>query len=200
MCLIRSMLEQLDLFAVETRTQVMGMPDIVRAIADHSARPRYTFMVLDLIARVARPNGAAGPLVRDGNALVPIREWLAATIAPSGARHHQRRATTNKIREELEALGELPADPLLAGRLVEVRVGERVRATGMTAVSRAVSELVSAGLIKRHYQGYRVDHENRGAQRHAVYTITDKVRVALRPDSQTSESRKRSYVRAESSR
>jgi hypothetical protein len=30
---------------------------------------------------------------------------------------------------------------------------------------------VNAGLLRRHYQGYRVDHRNRGGQRHAVYTL-----------------------------
>jgi hypothetical protein len=42
-----------------------------------------------------------------------------------------------------------------------------------------VSELVRAGLVRRHYQGYRVDHVNRGAQRNAVYTIVPEVRRAL---------------------
>jgi predicted transcriptional regulator len=62
----------------------------------------------------------------------------------------------------------------------DAEVRERVRASGMTSISRAVSELVRAGLLKRHYQGYRVDHENRGAQRQAVYTIPPFVRGALR--------------------
>src|SRR3546814_2858773 len=83
LCLIRSMFQQ-DLFAPPPARRTIGIPDIVRTIAEHSARPRYTFMVLDLISRVARANGQAGPLVRDGEALVPIREWLATAIAPSG--------------------------------------------------------------------------------------------------------------------
>lgn len=161
----------------------------------HSARPRYTFMVLDLIARVARSNGEAGPLIREGEALMPIREWLAATIAPSGARHHQRRATTDRVRAALAAKGELPTDPVEADRLIEAEVGDRIRETGMTAISRAVSELVNAGLIRRHYQGFFVDHENRGAQRHAVYTVTDAVRAALHPSIATSENRRQPYVR-----
>lgn len=182
---------QQDLFAA-TPQRTTGMPDIVRIIAEHSARPRYTFMVLDLIARA---NGQAGPLVREGEALVPIREWLAATIAPSGARHHQRRATADKVRAALVGRGEFPGDPAEADRLVEAEVSERVRETGMTAISRAVSELVRAGLITRHYQGFFVDHENRGAQRHAVYTVTDAVRAALHPSIAISEHRRQPYVR-----
>jgi hypothetical protein len=181
MCLIRSML-QLDLFTPPSPRRPIGMTDVVRTVAKHSKRPRYTFMVLDLIARVARSDGEAGPLVRAGEALVPIREWLAATIAPSAARYHQRRATVEKVRAGLLAAGELPCDPAEAECLVEKLVGERVLESGMTAVSRAVSELVSAGLITRHYQGYCVDHENRGAQRQAVYTVAKDVLAALRPD------------------
>src|SRR3546814_2147193 len=97
-------------------------------------------MVLDLISRVARANGQAGPLVRDGEALVPIREWLATAIAPSGARYHQRRATAGKVRAALAAKGELPADTAEAERIVEAQVSERIRDTGMTAISRARSE------------------------------------------------------------
>lgn len=198
LCLIRSMLQP-DLFSPANpqpaATARPELPDIVRVIAEHSSRPRYTFMVLDLIARVARPNGEAGPLIRDGQALVPIREWLAATIALSSARNHQRRDTATKIRTGLAAAGELPVDPAEAERIVEAQVSERIRDTGMTAISRAVSELVRAGLIERHYQGFLVDHENRGAQRHAVYTITPAVRAALHPSATTSENQREFYVR-----
>ncbi|MAM38210.1 MAG: hypothetical protein CL949_06820, partial [Erythrobacter sp.] len=67
--------------------------------------------------------------------------------------------------------------------LVHDEVQVRVRASGKTNLSRAASELVKAGLLKRHYQGYRVDHLNRGAQRQAVYTLTGRARalVSSRP-------------------
>jgi predicted transcriptional regulator len=55
----------------------------------------------------------------------------------------------------------------------------RILRSGRTNVSRAVSDLVRAGLLQRHYQGYRVDHPNRRAQREAVYTIAPDVRRAL---------------------
>lgn len=50
---------------------------------------------------------------------------------------------------------------------------------GRSNVSRAVSDLVRAGLLTRHYQGYEVDHQNRGAQRQVGYTITPEARSAL---------------------
>lgn len=185
LCLIRSMM-QLSLFEPAQSGKITSAPTptidvaaIVRTISAFSARPRYTFIVLDLITRVARPNGQAGPFVRDGERLVPIREWLASTIAPSATRRPQRRATAEKVRAGLAAAGKLPTDPVEAERLVDFAVCERARETGMTAVSRAVSELVRADLIERHYQGYRVDHENRGAQRLAVYTVPPHVRNVL---------------------
>jgi hypothetical protein len=69
-----------------------------------------------------------------------------------------------------------PAD--VAERLDE-EVRSRILRSGRTNVSRAVSDLVRAGLLRRHYKGYRVDHPNRGAQREAVYTITEETRAAL---------------------
>lgn len=157
----------------------LDLPGIMRAITVNSARPRYTFMVLDLIARAAGREGVAGPHVRDGGQMVPIREWLSTVIAPSATRHHLRKSTAQDVRRRMEAQGLLPDDIAEAERLVESEVANRVRASGMTAVSRAVSELVRAGLIRRHYQGYRVDHENRGAQRLAVYTVPAPVRSVL---------------------
>src|SRR3546814_1224550 len=67
--------------------------------------------------------------------------------------------------------GALPMDEGQATAMVEDAIREQVRASGKTNVSRAVSELVRAGLLKRHYQGYCVDHHNRGAQRQAVYVL-----------------------------
>ena len=66
-----------------------------------------------------------------------------------------------------------------AARAIDNEVRERVRRSGRCNVSRAVSDLVRAGLVRRHYQGYRVDHHNRGAQREAVYTITEAAARAL---------------------
>ncbi|QCI96162.1 hypothetical protein FA702_18760 (plasmid) [Novosphingobium sp. EMRT-2] len=183
LCLIRSMLElpfsSLPRPVAAATERSLDLPGIMRAIADHSARPRYTFMVLDLIARAAGRGGAAGPYVREGEQLVPIREWLSAAIAPTAARHHYRRVTVGKVRKALEEQGQLPDDAAACERMVEEEIANRLRASGMTAVSRAVSELVKAGLVKRHYQGYRVDHENRGAQRLAVYTVPPFVRAVL---------------------
>lgn len=178
MCLIRSMLQH-PIRTAPTPIVALDIPAIVREISAYSLRPRYTFMVLDLIARVASTAGEAGPYVQDGRQAVPIREWLASAISPSAERTHQRKATTDAVEQELRSRGALPEDRAEARRIVAEEVAERVKASGKTAISRAVSELVRAGLLKRYYQGFRVDHENRGGQRLAVYTVPPGVRLAL---------------------
>ena len=157
----------------------LDLPGVLARVATASARPRYTFMVLNLIARAAGSNGSSGPYVREEDRVVPIRDWLCDAMTPMAARDHRRMAIAAQVQADLLAEGRLPPDPRAARVTIDEGVRERVRASGKTAVSRAVSELVKAGLVRRHYQGYRVDHENRGAQRQAVYTVLPAVRAAL---------------------
>lgn len=84
-----------------------------------------------------------------------------------------RLTVIERVRADLLARGSMPADADEAETLVHETVDLRLRHSALTNVSRAVSELVRAGLVKRHYQGYRVDHHNRGAQRQAVYSVTE---------------------------
>jgi len=65
----------------------------------------------------------------------------------------------------------LPKNSKAAAYAIDLAVRLRVRASGRCNVSSAVSELVRAGLVHRHYQGWRIDHHNRGARREAVYTL-----------------------------
>lgn len=157
----------------------LGLPALLERLAGISNRPRYAFMVLNLIARAAAANGNAGPYVRDGEALVPIRDWLSDALAPMAQRDPRRLALTAAVRDELAAAGALPLDDAEADRTVDAEVRERVRRSARTNVSHAVSELVKAGLVTRHYAGYRVDHHNRGAQRQAVYVLTADARAAM---------------------
>lgn len=185
LCLVCSVMKHAVLIAPQA-DDVLDLPLIMQRVTANSARPRYTFMVLDLISRLARENGSVGPYVQDGEALVPVREWLCLAISPIASHHHRRLAMMEQVRVSLAATGRLPRDPAAVEVVVEEEVRERVRASGMTAVSRAVSELVKAGLLTRHYQGFRVDHENRGAKRLAVYTIAPIVRDVLRTGKGTS--------------
>lgn len=179
---------QPDLFSLEERARPAGadepqrpldLPAILERLTAVCERPRYSFMVLNLIAQASAQTGSAGPYVRDGSRRVPVRDWLCDALIPVAQRDPRRQAIAGKVRQELEAKRALPADPEVAKRIVDDHVRKRVRQSGRTNVSRAVSELVRAGFVRRHYQGFRVDHHNRGAQRQAVYTITDEARRAL---------------------
>ncbi len=182
---------QPDLFSLEKRADaavankdhILDVPAILARLTTVCERPRYNFMVLNLIAQAGGETGSAGPYVREGNRRIPVRDWLCDAMVPVAQRDPRRLAITEKVRKELEAKQALPVDPAAAEQLVEAQVCKRVRQSGHTNISRAVSELVRAGLVRRHYQGYRVDHANRGAQRQAVYTITEETRQALRSRS-----------------
>lgn len=158
----------------------LSLPDVIGRIADVSPRPRYTFMVLNLIAKAADRNGQAGPYVLAGDGRVPVRDWLCDALVPMAQRDPRRRAVTDVVRAELVRDGLLPAHEGDAEKAIEAEVRRRVRQSGRCNVSRAVSDLVRADLLRRHYRGYRVDHQNRGAQREAVYTISEQARDALR--------------------
>ncbi|OQW70911.1 MAG: hypothetical protein BVN33_16895 [Proteobacteria bacterium ST_bin13] len=163
-------------------TESLNLPALIERIADVSPRPRYTFMVLHLIAKVANSNsGSAGPYVIDDNSCrVALRDWLCDSLVPIAKRDARRLLLTDEIRASFAEQNALPDDAQEAARLIDNEVRRRVRRSGRCNVSRAVSDLVRAGLIRRHYQGYRVDHHNRGAQREAVYTITELAAGALR--------------------
>jgi hypothetical protein len=157
----------------------LDLPAVLERLADISTRPRYTFMVLNLIARAAGQSDSAGPYVREDGRVVAIRDWLSDALMPMAQRDARRVAVVQQVRSDLARKGLLPEDSSLAQERIAEEVRARLRHSGRTNVSRAVSDLVRAGLIRRHYQGYRVDHENRGAQREAVYTLAPLVKRAL---------------------
>lgn len=157
-------------------TSAEDIGTILSCLAAQSRRPRYAFMVLNLISEVADEKGKAGPFVARGPAPVPIRDWLCEQLMPLSSRDDRRR----RLRESVAAgLAERRAGPVDEA-LVEAAVHERALAVGKTNVSRAVTELVSAGLLRRHYAGWCKDHANRGGGRHAVYTVEAEALSALR--------------------
>lgn len=136
-------------------------------------------MVLGLIAQVAGPDGVAGPFVMTVQGPLPLRDWLCDGLAPMGRRDPRRAALAERVREGLHRDGLLAEAGEAAERLVEAELRDRVRISGKTNLSRAISELVAAGLIRRHYKGFAVDHINRGGQRFAVYALTGRARCLL---------------------
>lgn len=172
---------QADLFEQSANDrQKMDTPALLAAVAGASSRPKFAYMLLQLIAEIADERGSAGPYVRKGNATIPIRDWLCDALVPMAQRDSRRRSTIEAVRADLERAKALPADGVKAARIIEDKVRERVRSSGRCNVSRTVSDLVRGGLLRRHYQGYLVDHENRGAQREAVYTIEPEAFMVLR--------------------
>ncbi|HKT76237.1 MAG TPA: hypothetical protein VJQ78_05860 [Sphingobium sp.] len=156
-----------------------NLPALVDRISLVSKRPRYALLVLKLIAQGAGASGSLGPYVRSEEGRVPVRDWLCEALAPLAQRDCRRLAMVEAVRAELMANASRGDDPAALERALEEEVRARILRSGRTSVSRAVSDLVRAGLLRRHYQGYRVDHHNRGAQREAVYTIMPEVRRAF---------------------
>lgn len=165
--------------AAATSSVPADLPGILERLAATCERPRYSFMVLNLIAQASAGTGCAGPYISQGDERVSVRDWLSQALSPVARREHQRIAMIARASRDLAAAGQLPTDPGQRELAIDAEVQRRLQHSRRTNVSRAVSELVRAGLIQRHYKGYRVDHVNRGAQRQAVYTVRQDVRIAL---------------------
>lgn len=159
-------------------TATTSRPDlgsILAALAAASSRPRYAFLVLGLIAEAARADGQAGPWVQvrgeEGAERVSLRDWLARQLLPLAARDRRRAGLRAKVAARLGS-----TDP----DRVEAALAEEALAIGKANVSRAVSDLVRAGLVRRHYAGRITDHCNRGGRRLAVYRVDPPVLNAIR--------------------
>ena len=167
------------------RSDAVGGCDVV-AVLERLAgfsRPRYAFMLLNLIAQVAGPDGSAGPwIVREGQ-YISLRDWLCDALAPLAIRETRRSALIERVRADLSESGKLPTDRAQCDAMIDREVSSRARVAGKSNLSRAVSELVNAGLLHRHYEGYRVDHRNRGGHRHVVYTLIGEARRLRSPAS-----------------
>ncbi len=161
------------------RPTTLDLPALLDRLTDVCERPRYSFMVLNLIAKASAETGQAGPFVQQGDMHLSVRDWLLEALRPLDRRAHHRTAMHERAIRYLAAAGQLPSHPEEREMAIAAELQRRRRHSGRTNVSRAVSELVRAGLVQRHYQGYRVDHVNRGAQRQAVYAVKAEVRAAL---------------------
>ncbi|WP_372732688.1 hypothetical protein [Novosphingobium sp.] len=161
------------------KSQTGEMAALLDMLAHTSTRPRYAFMVLSLIAEVANADGEAGPFIKRDRQQHSLRDWLCDSLAPMGGRDPRRIALAARVEADLAAAGALPTDPRQYAAVVERELRDRIRASGKTNLSRAVSELVGAGLLRRYYAGYAVDHPNRGGQRNAVYVLQGLARCLL---------------------
>ena len=100
-----------------------------------------------------------------------LRDWLARQLAPLAANDRRRAALRAKVAARIATQDAAVIDAALA---------EETLAIGRANVSRAVSDLVRAGLVRRHYAGNITDHVNRGGRRMAVYAVEPPVLNAIR--------------------
>lgn len=151
--------------------------DILDRLSSGSKRPRYAFMVLNLLAEQAGPGNKAGPFVKEAGSALPLREWIGDRLSRMSGRDMRRKRLEQRIRATLT---DLPDDLIEAQAAVDRAVAEHVRATGADNASRVMAELERCGYLKRHYQGYRTDHVNRGGMRHLVCVLDGDAVAALR--------------------
>ena len=163
---------------MQNHTHSSGIGSIYATLAKLSARPRYAFLVLQLVTEAADSRGRAGPMVRDGsNTPLYLRDWLCTQLLPLSERDDRRSALRARVVTTLgdRLTGHAEADEAVIAEAVE----EQVLAAGRTNISRAISDLVKAGFLSRHYAGYATNHANRGGGRHAVYVVEPQILAAL---------------------
>lgn len=163
---------------MQIQTHSSGIGRIYATLAKVSARPRYAFLVLQLVTEASDDQGRAGPLVRDGrNNPLYLRDWLCTQLLPLSEREDRRTALRARV---IEGLGDrLTGKAEHDEALIAGAVDEQVFAAGRSNVSRAISDLVKAGFLKRHYAGYATNHANRGGGRHAVYVVEPQILRAV---------------------
>jgi predicted transcriptional regulator len=158
---------------MEHSTQKPGLGGIYALLSQASSRPRYAFLVLQLIAELADERGHAGPFVKTEGRAVLLREWLCDQLLPMSERPGRRASLRRRVEEELA--GSLLGNPELDAQRIEQAVDEQVRAVGRANVSRAVSGLVKAGIVSRFYQGFATNHVHQGGGRNVVYVVKPEV-------------------------
>lgn len=162
---------------MEHNAQIQSVGSMLSVLAKVSRRPRYAFMVLQLVAEIADERGHAGPFVRRGNTVVLLRDWLCSQLLPLSEQNMRRAALRTRVEASL--IDKLTGDPKLDAMRVDKAVEEQVRSAGRTNVSRATSDLVRAGLVTRHYAGFATNHSNRGGGRNVVYVVPQTIRFLL---------------------
>jgi hypothetical protein len=165
---------------MERQTQITGVGGIYAVLAEVSSRPRYAFLVLQLVAEAADGRGQCRSLRCAGRwqARTPARLALHPAASHERTERPPRGAARARCIASLQAI-ELSGDEQRDAARIDLAVEEQVLAVGRANVSRAISDLVRAGLVTRHYAGYATNHRNRGGGRHAVYVVPPGVLRAL---------------------
>lgn len=164
-----------------------GIGEIFASLARLSQRPRYACLVLQLVAEIADAQGEAGPFVFQAGERVLVRDWLCSQLMPISEKGRRREALRQRVIATLSDA--LSGDPLRDAARIEAAVEEQALAVGRANISRAMSDLVRAGFVTRHYAGYATNHENRGGGRHVVYVVQPHALGLLRGPGWRSQAR-----------
>jgi hypothetical protein len=109
---------------------------------------------------------------------VLLRDWLCNQLMPISEKGRRREALRQRVIAGVK--DKLTGDPARDAARIEAAVEEQAQTVGRANISRAISDLVRAGFVTRHYAGYATNHDNRGGGRHAVYVVQPKVLQLLR--------------------
>ena len=85
-----------------------------------------------------------------------LRDWLCTQLLPMSEQSVRRAGLRARVAVSLQH--QLTGDPDADTARVDHAVEEQVLAVGRANVSRAISDLVRAGLVTRHYAGYATNH------------------------------------------
>jgi hypothetical protein len=165
-------------WSMQNQSRFSSIGAIYATLAKLSERPRYAFLVLQLVTEAADERGRAGPLVHTGETSpMFLRDWLCTQLLPMSERDGRRSALRARVVEGLrdQLTGEAKHDEAS----IETAIAEQVLAVGRANVSRSISDLVKAGFLSRYYAGYATNHGNRGGGRHAVYVVQPQILSAL---------------------
>lgn len=154
-----------------------GIGSIFAVLAKLSKRPRYAFLVLQLVVEAADQQGRAGPLIQKGMATSYLRDWLCVQLMSLSERDGRRAALRERVASSVQH--RLNGEPGYDEAIIDEAVEEQVLTVGRANVSRAISDLVKAGFLSRHYAGYATNHANRGGRRHAVYVVDRSILAAF---------------------
>lgn len=172
--------------------QIHRLGDVLALLSTTSRRPRYAFVVLQLITELADERGHAGPFVRSAGKIQLLREWLCEQLLPISEQTGRRAALRSRVEASLA--GTLSGNHEDDELRIEQAVDDQVRAAGRANISRAVSDLVRAGIMDRHYQGYATNHCNQGGGRNVVYVVKRDVLLLLSKKESTAAAKSTAAV------
>jgi hypothetical protein len=172
---------------METDEHIAGLGGIFAILAKVSKRPRYAFLVLQLVTEAADEEGRAGPYVHLSQSPTTLRDWLCRQLLPLSDQGGKRAALRHRVEASLRHA--LTGNAMVDRELTDQAVEEQILSVGRANVSRAISDLVRAGLVTRYYSGYATNHHNRGGGRHAVYVVSHHVLSLLRRPAHAPQNR-----------